>query len=748
MKRVEELFDSALAVEAGRRAAFISEHCDGDEELCAEVESLFAAHEKGQQFFAAPAFDKAAKLLGNEPDESIAGRRIGAYEIICEIGHGGMGAVYLAARADDQYRQQVAIKLVKQGADNQFIVDRFLAERQILADLDHPNIARLLDGGTTEDCSPYLVMEYIEGKPIDDYCDERKLSTIERLKLFRAVCSAVQYAHQNLVIHRDIKPSNILVTGEGAPKLLDFGIAKILSPETTAQTLARTATAVRLMTPDYASPEQVRGETITTSSDVYSLGVLLYRLLTGHRPYHFKTPLPQEIERVICESEPEKPSTMITRTEQITTAEGTSVTLTPEQVGNARSVQPEKLRRVLSGDLDNIVLMTLRKEPARRYSSVEQFSDDIRRHLEGLPVIARKDTFGYRSGKFIKRHKVGVAAAALIVLTLVGGIVATIWQARIARVQRDKARIEAAKAERVSKFLQDMLASPDPASKGPKVTVMEVLNDAAPRVESDLADQPEVMATVQRTIGTTYGVLGDYDAAEPHIRSALELNTRLYGEEHIETAKSIQLMAALYHVKGDFAQAEPLYKKAIDIRRRLSQEEDSSLAELFNNYGLLLNDRGEGAAAEPLYREALAIRRKIYGDEHPSVATSLNNLALLCQYKGDLEGAEQLYLESIAICRKVTDRAAQIMLTTNLQNLGGVLKTKGDYQQAESLLREGSNFGASLARNLPWLPSGKSIWAICFSSKANMPRLKEKQNKLLRFRSRHFPLGILISPVH
>ncbi|HLF85376.1 MAG TPA: serine/threonine-protein kinase, partial [Blastocatellia bacterium] len=370
MKKIEELFETALAVETDCRAAFISEMCNGDEELRAEVQSLIASHASGAGFFATPAFDKAIKLLGEESDESVSGSRIGAYEIIREIGRGGMGTVYLAGRADDQYKKQVAIKLVRQGFDSPSIIPRFLAERQILANLDHKNIGRLLDGGATEDGSPYLVMEHIKGLPVDEYCDKRKMSTVDRLKLFRIVCSAVAYAHQNLVIHRDIKPSNILVTEDGTPKLLDFGIAKILSPESAVDT-SQTATAGRLMTPDYASPEQVRGQAITTSSDIYSLGVLLYKLLTGHRPYSFKTPLPQEIERVICDQEPEKPS------EAVIGRRGHA-----ETEGYQRNRRSTIANRQLRGDLDNIVMKAMRKEPARRYSSVEQLSEDIRRHLE------------------------------------------------------------------------------------------------------------------------------------------------------------------------------------------------------------------------------------------------------------------------------------------------------------------------------------------------------------------------------
>lgn len=353
----------------------------------------------------------------------MVGRHIGPYKVLREIGHGGMGVVYLAARDDREYKKRAAIKLVKRGMDTNSILRRFRNERQILADLDHPNIAKLLDGGTTEDGLSYFVMDYVEGLPIDLYCDTHKLPTAERLKLFRMVCSAVEYAHQQGAVHRDLKPSNVLVTAEGVPKLLDFGIAKLLNPELSSQTMEPTAT-LRPMTPEYASPEQARGQAITPASDIYSLGVLLYELLTGHRPYRIKNHTPQEIERVICEEEPEKPSTMISRIEEIIKPDGTNrVTITPESVSKTRDGQPSTLRRRLAGDIDNIVMTALRKEPERRYASVEQFSADIRRHLEGLPVTARKDTLWYCTAKFIKRNRAGalaVLAGMILALVAVG----------------------------------------------------------------------------------------------------------------------------------------------------------------------------------------------------------------------------------------------------------------------------------------------------------------------------------------
>ena len=411
-QRAKELFGSALAHEPAERTAFLAQACGGDETLRHEIESLLAAYEE------------AGTTAGSAAKDSLAGRRIGPYQLMHRIGEGGMAMVYLATRADDQYRKCVAIKLILPGLHSDDLLRRFRNERQTLAALDHPNIVKLLDGGESEDRLPYLVMDYVDGRPITDYCDAHRLSIAERLRLFRTVCGAISYAHQRLVIHRDLKPGNILVTADGTTKLLDFGIAKLLNPEAAA-TLVVTRTGQRLMTPDYASPEQVRGEPLTNSTDIYSLGVVLYELLTGNRPYRFKVQSRLEIERAVCEEEPVRPSTAVTCIHEVTTADGTSIIVTPEAVSRTREGDPKKLSSRLHGDLDAIVMMALRKESQRRYSSVYEFSEDIRRHLEGLPVKARPSTIIYRGTKFLHRHKDAAAAVgallALVSALAIGG---------------------------------------------------------------------------------------------------------------------------------------------------------------------------------------------------------------------------------------------------------------------------------------------------------------------------------------
>ena len=377
--------------------------------------------------------------------DSIEGVRVGPYRLVRELGRGGMGTVYLAVRSDDEYQKRVAVKVLRRGMDTEAIIRRFRHERQILASLQHPYIATLLDGGTTDGGLPYFAMEYVEGQLISSYCDTRALNTSARLELFRKVCSAVHYAHQNLVIHRDIKPANVIVTSDGTPKLLDFGIAKLLNPELAGQTIAPTAAGLHLMTPEYASPEQVRGEPVTTASDIYSLGILLYELITGRRPYRLTSRAPAELVQVICHATPLRPSTAVTATvdagaESTTSPEGdaTTVHLTPLPI-NPTPARAERLKRRLAGDLDTIVLKALSKEPDRRYTSVDQFSEDIRRHLVGLPVIARKDTLRYRASKFVQRNRAIVAAGAIAFLALIAAVGVTTWQARVASRQRELA---------------------------------------------------------------------------------------------------------------------------------------------------------------------------------------------------------------------------------------------------------------------------------------------------------------------
>ena len=464
--RVRKVFDDALERPAKDRAAYLRVVCARDDELRREVETLLASHDQSEDFLATPAAHLSQILLhdsqvvthDDDPDEFPAGYRIGPYQFERRIGRGGMGTVWLATRHDREYHKKVAIKMVKRGMDSQEILRRFRTERQVLANLDHPNIARLIDGGSTPDGLPYLVMEYVEGTPIDQYCERHKLSITDRLQLFRAVCSAVQFAHQNLVVHRDIKTGNILVTADGAAKLLDFGIAKLLIPQSSTLDLAQTRPGTRPMTVDYASPEQIRGEPITTATDVYSLGVLLYRLLTGKMPYGADVRTQAALQHAICEKEPLRPSAVILTDEKSAVPAATQKI---EAVDETRDKARQRLRKKLAGDLDNIILMALRKEPDRRYVSAGQFSEDIGRYLNGQPVMARLDTPGYRLAKFVRRNTKGVAAAGLAGAALI--VVAALSQRSAHDAAAARAQAERTLMETRHQLISAYLAGGDPA---------------------------------------------------------------------------------------------------------------------------------------------------------------------------------------------------------------------------------------------------------------------------------------------
>lgn len=661
-QRVRELFDSVCEMGAAERDAYLSEACVDDAELRAEVESILEGSDRAPTFLDGFAADAFPELLDTAGAESMKGRRVGAYELVRPIAAGGMGDVFLAERADRQYEKQVAIKLIKRHLVTPDTIERFRMERQTLAGLEHPNIAGLQDGGVTDDGLPYLVMEFVDGVPIDRYCDDRRLLIVERLELFRTVCSAVLYAHQNLIVHRDLKPSNILVTADGVAKLLDFGIAKVLDPAR-----ATHVTAERIMTPEYASPEQIRGEPITTATDVYSLGVVLYELLTGRRPYGLKSRIPHEIERAICEEEPARPST-------VAIASGS---------GASKNAQ----RRPFGADLDSIVLKAMRKEPDRRYASIEQFSEDIRRHLVGLPVIARKDTFGYRAAKFIRRNKVPVAAAGVVLMALITGMVATAWQSRVAIRAQAVAQKQTHKAQRVNTFLNLMLESAQPEEKGKDVTVREILDNAAREIDTSLGDEPEVAAEVHMTLGATYRELGHYEESERHFDAAFMIRRRIFGEKHTSVAETLNEQGKLARIAGRYDDAERLYRQSLTMRLELLGDHDEAVAETMNNLGVLLKRKGRLGEAANYYRQALAIRLELFGDGHPDVATSMTNLAAALKNQGQYDEALQLYRNALDIfLAELGPEHYRLAVCQN--NLALLLKETGDYAEAETLLRE------------------------------------------------------------
>jgi serine/threonine-protein kinase len=737
--RIEEVFQGALALAGEQRSEFLAQACGDDVGLREEVESLLRSHAAAGPLIDPTVVVQGVELLDEARQGAVAGRAIGPYRLVRELGRGGMGAVYLAERADDQYRKRVAIKLIKGTVADQVLLARFHMERQILANLDHPNVARLLDGGATPDGNPFIVMEYVEGLPIDAYCEQRQLSLTDRLKLFLDVCSAVQYAHQNLVVHRDIKHGNILVTAAGVPKLLDFGIAKLLTGEAGGPVQTHvTSTGMLLMTPDYASPEQARGEPVSTATDVYSLGVLLYRLLTGRPPYRLSGRPPGEMMQIICEATPEKPSLAVGRS----TVHGPDVRegmKTPAEAAKPSvQVSTERLKRRLSGDLDNIVLTALRKEPSRRYPSVEQFAADIRRHLDGLPVSARPSTIRYRTSKFLRRHRFGAAAAALILIALLAGVAATVYQARIAAQERDRARIEARKSQQVVAFLQTMLSSADPRWGGRTTTVAEVLDAAAKRVETELVGQPEIEAAVRTTIGMTYLSLGLYDPAEVQLRKALDLRKAVLGLNHIDVASSLRTLAILLAGKGDAAAAEPVCRQALAIARQTAGDsvETASILNVLAELRLRLGDLKD---AEKLHREALAMRRALLGNSDPEVAESLNDLAVVVGTKGNYREAASLLEEALAVIRSVYG-SEHPDFAANLSNLASMKEALKEYDAAEKLFQE----ALSLRRKLLGPEHPDVAWtlynyAFMMFAKGDFRKAARLSQEALSFRGRSLP---------
>ncbi len=656
-QRLEQLCHAALEREQDQQAAFLESACAGDRALRQEVESLLAHRTQAEHFIEAPALEMAAEALAQ--DESyrsavvprLVGRVLSDYRIVDKLGDGGMGEVYRAVRADGTYEKQVAIKLVQSGLSTDYFLARFKNERQILASLDHPNIARLIDGGSTEEGLPYVVMEFIEGQRIDEYCEQHRLDIPERLKLFCTVCSAVQYAHKNLVVHRDLKPGNILVTQEGVPKLLDFGIAKILHSEQESQE-ARTATLLPLLTPEYASPEQVRNEAITTSSDVYSLGVVLYVLLSGHHPYKSERAGPHDLIRAICETEPKKPSAVVSQP-QPSDPKNAPRSAVPS-IG--RNEQGKRLRRALAGDLDNIVLKALRKESERRYASVEQFSEDIRRHLARLPVIAHKDTPVYRTSKFITRHKAGVAAAVVVTVTLLAALGVTLREARIARANEIRAEQRFNDVRKIANSLlfdvHDSIQTLQGATSARKLIVqlgLEYLDGLSVESAGDPGLQKELAAGYQKLgdvqASTTLGNTGDHAGGIASYRKAVQLRevlSRQFPRDWTvqnDLARSDQVLGRALLAVGNQVESDQYLEKALQISRPLAEQHPNNTTILYNlgviewHQGDSLWSQAKTEAALQSYRESAETFSRVATIE-PSNTRARRSVAILDKHIG------------------------------------------------------------------------------------------------------------------
>ena len=662
LREVRALFDAVVECGAETRADFLLAAAPDDPELRAEVMSLLAALDTGDDLLASTPRELLAQALA-EDGSILVGARVGPYELVRRIGTGGMGAVYEGVRVDDQFRKRVAIKLLRPSTESDLAIRRFRYERQILANLDHRNIAGLLDGGVTADGHPYLVMEYVEGAPITTWCDERQLSARDRVALFRQVCDAVQHAHQNLVVHRDLKPGNILVARDGSVKLLDFGIAKLLREEEGLDQLPATRGGVWACTPEYASPEQIRGMPVGTTSDVYALGVVLFELLTGRRPFDLDGRLLAEVERVVCEQLPSRPSMMVSDAAAVTHGERSAA----------------RLRARLTGDLDAIVLTALRKEPERRYGSAEQLSLDLKRYLDGLPVTARHDSVGYRLGKFVRRRRLELAAATVVLLSLGGGVAVTMRQSRQVEVAR-------ARTEAINSFLLTMLGAAEPGALGRDVTVREVLDSAAVHADS-LAIQPDLEVGVRTAIGKTYMGLGEYRSAREQFQRALDIRREQAPDGDRDVALALSDLALAVEYDGEYAPADSLHQAALELFIRTARKDDPERATLLNNAAQSRHELGDLESAERLQRETIAFRERVIGPDDPGLVESINNLGVVMGDLGQIAAAESLHARAEEVAKRIYGRDHPIVAMT-MNNHANILELAGRLPESDSLFRE------------------------------------------------------------
>lgn len=672
-QKIGIIFEEALKLDEPGRSAFLQSACENDSEMIDEVRSLIEADSNVPEFLKG----QAADSININLNKNYEGITIGKYKIKSQIAEGGMGSVFLAERADGQFQQKVALKIIKPGMNSAEIIRRFGNERQILASLQHPNIARLLDGGLTEENLPYFTMEYVEGKPIDEYCGENKLTIEERLILFSKVCTVVQYAHQNLVIHRDLKPGNIMIKKDRTVKLLDFGIAKVLSEDEHYQQTAFTGTGFTAMTPEYASPEQIKGKHVTTSTDIYSLGLVLYQLLTGQKAYRIQSRIPAELEKIICLTEPQKPSSRITSKKNKAVQEKN---IFPDSF----KIEADKLKKILSGDLDNICLMALRKEPERRYNSAEQFRQDILNYLAGRPVNARQSTAAYRTGKFISRHKFGVITAAVIFI-LIASITA-FYTNQLAN-ERDKARLEAVKAEQVADFLKNIFKVSDPyQARGETITARELLDKGAKKINMELSDQPSVKATMLNLIGEVYINLGLYNKAEKLLKEALIIRQK-YNEGKAENAKSLDDLGEVYMFKGEYAKAVPLIRQSIAMYDEISQKNGEDFATTLGDLAWYYFGTGSYEKSDSVYIAAIKLLKKEFGDKSELLYTLINDLALNYHEEGKYEAADSLFKEALTAQKKLYGNKPHPELSTTTYNYAELLRDKGNYDEAEKMFK-------------------------------------------------------------
>ena len=663
--RASRYLDRVLDLPAEERDACVASIRNEDPDIATDVEVMLAQHRQlnDEGFLESP--PPAAPIV----EASLAGVTVGAYTLESALGHGGMGSVWLARRSDGRYDARAAVKLLNAALVGRGGEERFRREGTILARLAHPHIARLIDAGVSNTGQPYLVLELVDGKHIDAYCDAQQLSVADRIRLFLDVQAAVAHAHANLIVHRDLKPSNVLVTVDGQVKLLDFSIAKLIEHDNLSRLTREGGSA---MTPKYAAPEQITGSTITTATDIYALGVLLYEILSGQHPTGVGAKSQADYTRAIVDVEPKRVSAAANDASETDAAK--------------RGVTRDRLVRQLSGDLDIIIGKALKKNPAERYGSVAEFADDLRRHLAHEPISAQPDSMQYRAAKFVRRRWRGVAVGAAVFVAIT--ILTAFYTVQLT-AERDRARLQAEKASRISELLTGVLTSVDPfrTPGTDEPTVRNLLDAAAARITTELADQPELQAEMFTVVGRTYERLGIHERALPLLEQALDIGRRNLGSQHVRVAQSLNDLGVLHRRAGNPTAAEPLIRESLATRRALLGNEHQDVAVTLVELARVLKDRGRVAESEAPIRESLAIRLKVFGDEHRETAVSKNELGLLLWELGDLVGAEKLLRENVATSERTLGRD-HANVGAAKGSLGNLLTAKGDARQAEAILRE------------------------------------------------------------
>lgn len=681
-ERLNELFFHASRLQGIERQAYVGRETRGDAELERELLALLnCGPDKG--------LDSLTRTLGgalgiaSREAVDLVGRVIANYRLVSVLGRGGAGTVFLGERADRQFTAKAAVKVVDRAAAADLGM-RFRAERQILASLNHSNIARLLDAGETEDGQPYLVMEHVQGKPLDRYCDEQRLDLRGRLKLFIDICTAVQYAHQNLIIHRDLKPANILVTEDGTAKLLDFGIAKLLNAGPLGPMAELTRMNDRLLTPEYASPEQIIGRAVTTASDIYSLGIVLYRLLTGLRPYDLSGTTSQlELERSICVVDPPRPSAIVQRALAGNSAEGEPAIAA---IAQARGLSPERLHRRLMGDLDAIVMRALRKEPEHRYSSVERFVADIRHYLANEPVQARQGNWVYYTQRFVRRHTAAVAAGAgFVVFVVAVAIVMSIQRQNIATAL-EQATHDRERAEKVSDFMLEVFSAADPfKNSGKEPTARYLLDRAARQIQSDLNEQPEVRARLLEAIGRSYSRMGHPDRAVTFLQDSLRIQERLAATDEAHIGSIVTEIAIALRDGGRIEDSDRYFSEALEILRRTQNQQTAAHAQLLADLGRLERIRSNVPQALAHFNRALELMRAVKGPKDPEVGVLLGEISNILMWSDDLQGAEVAAREAVEIYKAVPELHPDRVMADFF--LGDVLLYRGRVDEAALLFQ-------------------------------------------------------------